>query len=108
MNVLSTFAFGLLLLIVYSCAPSIDQQREQLIGPAKKIMADSDAKLNEDLRYHNKKYEALQAQIEIFKQKTSIFCAFLFTIKSCWRIPLLLRPYRKKIAHYRSLPVVNW
>jgi len=77
MNILSTFAFGLLLLMVSSCGPSIDQQRQQLFAPAIKIMADSDAKLKEDLRHFKEQDEAFLTKVEKFKQKRSIFMASL-------------------------------
>jgi len=55
----------------------MDQERQQLLAPAYKMQADSDAQLNEDLRHYKEQAEALQAQIEKFKQKKSIFTVSL-------------------------------
>lgn len=63
--------------IVSSCAPSMDQERQQLLAPARKIVADSDAKLIEDVKQYKEQDEAWQAQHEKWKQKVSSFEATL-------------------------------
>lgn len=77
MNALSTFTLGLMLIIISSCAPSMDQERQQLFAPLLRIQAEFDAKLTEDLRHFKQQDEAFLAQVEKFKQKRSIFIASL-------------------------------
>lgn len=56
-----------------SCAPSMDQERQQIFATARKIVADSDAKLIEDVKKYKEQDEAWQAQHEKWKQKVSRF-----------------------------------
>lgn len=65
------------LFIVSSCAPSMDQERQKLFAPAYKMQADSDAKLNEDIKDFKKQDEAFQEQVEKFKKREANFMASL-------------------------------
>jgi hypothetical protein len=67
----------IMIFIISSCAPSMDQERQKLLAPAYKMQADSDAKLKEDIQNFKKQDEAFHAQVDKLKQRQSTFIASL-------------------------------